>query len=855
VKRLISAHDAPAEYYNRSRNIFCQQVWVANSRKMGRTPVRAAVFFCTTTFLALAAMSAQQEPAQPAPAQPNAAQQQPIQVGPVIKVNVNSVLVPVVVRDSNGRAIGDLTKSDFQLFDKNKSLEITGLTVERRAPASTEAVNAPSNSAAATSPPSSPITTAAPSDRFIVFLFDDFHISGVDLSSLRGAAKKVLSESLSAGDSAAVLSILGRDDSGVTNDRARLSATIDGLRVQRSPYRLDPHGCPSVDYSHGYLIEVQHDDRVFEAAVDETMDCAKLDKDQRSMAEKLAHEAAQRAVAIGEQDMRFSYIYIRETVRKMVNLPGQRTLVLISPGFFAETPEALVLQNQVIEAAARANVTISTLDARGLYTLAPKAEEELQGPAKETTERIRSHVETSISNDAVMAGLADATGGTFIHNSNDIEGGLRRLSAAPEYIYLLEFSLANTKPDGEYHPLKVKVDREHVQVQSRRGYFAPKSEKLKKMMADSDVTAPAPPITPKPLAPRQSAGPATQSVDVAPAQNSPQPAATTTAPATMPPPQANSNASNADSSDSESGPDAIAEAEARETGIAVPSNAAASPAAHEPAANHAAAAPGKTKALYWNPPNLDPRKEDQVDATECELNDVLAQAATRATGLVTNLQNFTAQEHIVYRVLGGGAEQIDSGIGDFNYNAALVRHTEGFKVQETRVTEKGSRPFPAASKNIGLPEMALIFLPEFQQNYEMHCGGAVLWQGQAAWLVTVRQRKDRPDHTATFSGTKGDVYPAPLKGRAWIAQDTGDVLHLEIGLMHPVVPAGVMGWYLAIDYAPVKFRTRNVEVWLPSFVETYDDADYRRTIISHEFSKFLLFTVDTNQETTAPASP
>ncbi len=361
----------------------------------------------------------------------------------------------------------------------------------------------------------------------------------------------MLNETLSAGDSASVLSILGADDSGVTNDRARLAQTIDGLRPQRSPYQRDPHACPNIDYFHGYLIEVQHDERVFEAAVDDTCECAKLDpRMQRAMAEKLTHEAAQRAVALGEQDTRFSYIYIREVVRKMVNLPGQRTLVLISPGFFAETNEALVLQNQVIEAAARANVTISTLDARGLYTIAPKAEEEFNGPAKDTTERIRTHVETSTSNDAVMAGLADATGGTFVHNTNDLESGLRRLSAAPEYVYLLEFSLANSKPDGQYHPLKVKVDREHIDVQSRRGYFSPRSEKLKKMMADSDVTAPAAPLTPKPLEPRQS--PATQSAEVAPS---------TIAPAQNSSPPA---AASADSGDTDSGPDAIAEAEARE---------------------------------------------------------------------------------------------------------------------------------------------------------------------------------------------------------------------------------------------------------------------------------------------------
>jgi hypothetical protein len=46
----------------------------------------------------------------------------------------------------------------------------------------------------------------------------------------------------------------------------------------------------------------------------------------------------------------------------------------------------------------------------------------------------------SLSED-VMAELADGTGGTYFHNSNDLEGGFERLTAAPECLYLLEFSL------------------------------------------------------------------------------------------------------------------------------------------------------------------------------------------------------------------------------------------------------------------------------------------------------------------------------------------------------------------------------------------------------------------------------
>ena len=76
-----------------------------------------------------------------------------------------------------------------------------------------------------------------------------------------------------------------------------------------------------------------------------------------------------------------------------------------------------------------------------------------------------------------MAELAYGTGGTFFHNSNDLEGGFKSLTQAPDYVYVLEFSPEKVKRDGTYHALKVKVDRAGLTLQARRGYYAPKSDK------------------------------------------------------------------------------------------------------------------------------------------------------------------------------------------------------------------------------------------------------------------------------------------------------------------------------------------------------------------------------------------
>jgi VWFA-related protein len=400
----------------------------------------------------------------------------PTQNAPVtIKSNVNVVLVPVLVRDSQGHAVGNLKKEDFQVFDRGKPQTISGFTIQQRAP-----VEASSTSIAPTTTPpgSDHHSTSAPSpQRFIIYLFDDMHLSAGDLSQAQRAATKMLDDSLADTDIAAVVSVSG-NSTALTRDRAALRDAIMKLRMQ-TLYRHIGHECPDVDYYHGDLIVNKHDSTAFEAAVQEAISCAMLRPDERAQAERMAQTAADMAVQLGDQDVRVTLGFFRQVIHKMAGLPGQRTLILVSPGFFTSTSEGLDLKSQIIDQAAQSNVTISAMDARGLYTIGIDASEPSSTPFV-TRVKSQLHQESMSSNENVMAELADGTGGTYIHNTNDILGGLKQLTTAPEYLYLLEFSIDGVKPDGSYHSLKVKVGQPGLRLQARRGYFAPEPEKKKK---------------------------------------------------------------------------------------------------------------------------------------------------------------------------------------------------------------------------------------------------------------------------------------------------------------------------------------------------------------------------------------
>ena len=400
----------------------------------------------------------------------NAAEMSSHDTPAAFKSRVNLVLVPVVVRDAQGRAVGSLKQEDFQLFDKGKPQVITKFSVEK-----SETRVSTEQAKAAEKPPGETVAPAAP-ERFIAYLFDDIHLAFADLARVRDAAGRNLAE-LQPTDRAAIFSTSGQTTLDFTDDRDRLHETL--MRLQpRAITRSSIAECPDVTYFHADLIVNKNDNVALQAAIADAINCLRLDPSQpgaQQIAQGATRSAATRALNDGDHETRLALTVVNDVVRRISAMPGLRNVILVSPGFFT-TYDLAQTKTEIMDRAVRANVVISALDARGLYTIIPGGDASQMGPDIVSAPfKAQYQTDGALANADVMAELAQGTGGTFFQNSNDLDGGFKRVASRPEYFYVLGFSPQNLKLDGSFHGLKVTVKTPaKLSLQARRGYYAPR---------------------------------------------------------------------------------------------------------------------------------------------------------------------------------------------------------------------------------------------------------------------------------------------------------------------------------------------------------------------------------------------
>jgi hypothetical protein len=171
-------------------------------------------------------------------------------------------------------------------------------------------------------------------------------------------------------------------------------------------------------------------------------------------------------------------------VQSMESLPGRKVVLYLSDGLDFPMDRRDAVEN-LISYANRAGVSFYTVDTRGLKLEDPmmRSLAELQRTAAisstQAIDPVNGHKEDdnialSITSNRQLSlrELAEATGGFPIANTNEIAAPMQRVMEDIRSHYELAYTPSSLNYDGRFRKIEVKVNRPHVVIQTRKGYFA-----------------------------------------------------------------------------------------------------------------------------------------------------------------------------------------------------------------------------------------------------------------------------------------------------------------------------------------------------------------------------------------------
>ncbi|MDQ3170777.1 MAG: VWA domain-containing protein [Acidobacteriota bacterium] len=380
------------------------------------------------------------------------------QAAPTFRSTAALIEVDVIVRDRNGKFVGGLTADDFEVFEDGKPQPVQQFYV----------VAGAREAAVAPMPGTDAVDVRRP-NRMFVFLFDQEHLGVESLSRLKRAAEAFITNEMRGDDVAGIVVNHRMAGGRLTNSKAELIAALRTVM----PY---PDSRPSRMRA---LREFPRVEGEYEASRIAGGDERAL----RETTERVCTESSQLCTVEGGREVVMERIgvkarqYIDESRGAVGNvlrtlttmstglarLPGRKTLVLLSEGFFAEESRPALLQ--IAAQAARSGVTIYALDGRGL---AGSGGREMN----DVTTQGRGLVTALDSAEDGPAILAGETGGFVLANASNFTGALMQIADDTSAYYVVGYAPTSARLDGKFRKIEVKTRVRDVKVRARKGYLA-----------------------------------------------------------------------------------------------------------------------------------------------------------------------------------------------------------------------------------------------------------------------------------------------------------------------------------------------------------------------------------------------
>lgn len=361
------------------------------------------------------------------------------------RLNSEVVLTNVVVRDrKTGQPVLGLTGKDFTVLEDGKPQQISSFDFENvdQAAALNEATISGMAQKNLFQGNGTTATAEALLDRrLIVMFFDLTSMQPEDLLRSQESARNYIEHQMQPADLVAVVSL----DSSLavnqdfTSDRQLLLRAVGGYS-----------GAQGAGYALGAT-----------STTNQVEDTTSFTPDEQEFNDL---NTDRELFAIG--DISKSLAWIHE----------KKSMLYFSGGIQRDGIENQASLNAAVNAAVRSNLSIYSVDARGLQAISPLGDAStgsLRGISAYNGSALQNNMDSNFNTQEVMSTLSSDTGGKAFFDSNDFSGAFQRIQNDTAAYYILGYHSTDTRRDGTWRRLTIRIDRRAVKLEYRPGYYAP----------------------------------------------------------------------------------------------------------------------------------------------------------------------------------------------------------------------------------------------------------------------------------------------------------------------------------------------------------------------------------------------
>lgn len=366
----------------------------------------------------------------------------------VFHAQTEIVLVNVTVRDKSGAFVRDLKPEDFAVIEDSKAQKISSFDIEN-------ADAMPPRDVPQTTVLSSPTSPAGPSTsstvsldqqfkdrRLIVLFFDTSDMEPDEIDRASTAAVNYVDKQMAPADLVAIVSLgdTVQVNQDFTSDHDQLKKVLQSF---------------STGAGQGFQSGTT-------GATEGTSDTGG------------SFTADDTEYNIFNTDRRLQAI--RFVADKLAYLQQKKSLIYFSSGMERTGNENQSELRAATNAAVRANLSIYTMDIRGLQAIVPGGEAQsasMRGTSAYSGQAMLAAFNSNFSSQETLVTLAGDTGGRAFLDSNDFGRVFKGVQEDTSSYYVLGYRSTNPARDGKFRRITVALKRPGVKLDYRRGYYAP----------------------------------------------------------------------------------------------------------------------------------------------------------------------------------------------------------------------------------------------------------------------------------------------------------------------------------------------------------------------------------------------